>query len=96
MDDQTEEIDFHKKQIAILEHKNAKLRKKIDRMHEEIENYRVVSNRHMNFIYMLKKNNIDVEYLYGRGCENEEEKAYRKYPLHDENLPTVEKKKEVR
>ena len=58
-------------------------------MHDELENYRIVSNRHMSFIYMLKKNNIDVEYLYGKGCENEEEKSFKKHQIQEENPPTT-------
>ena len=49
-----------------MENKHLKMKKKIGRMHEEIENYRIVSNRHISFLYSLKLKNIDIDRLYDK------------------------------
>lgn len=79
-----EDLEYDlKRSLGEEQDTNEKLRKKLLRMKEELDSYRERSTKLTNFIYMLRKNNIDVDSLYEKGCDNWEESSASK-PLKRE------------
>jgi hypothetical protein len=60
-------LDSLKHELSTLREDNIKLKRKADRMSSELEEYRMKSAKSMEFIYMLRMNNINVDELFRRG-----------------------------
>lgn len=60
-------LDSIKHELATLREDNVKLKKKTERMSNELEDYRIKSAKSMEFIYMLRVNNINVDELFRKG-----------------------------
>lgn len=54
-------LDSLKNELAILRDDHSRLKKKTQRMSAELEEYRIKSARSMEFIYMLRIGNVDVD-----------------------------------
>jgi len=57
-------LDSLKHEIALLRDDNHKLKKRVDRLKLQLEDYRVKSCKSMEFIYMLRVNNINIDELF--------------------------------
>jgi hypothetical protein len=60
-------LDSLKQELTLLKEDHSRMKRKTQRMSAELEDYRVKSAKSMEFIYMLRVGNINVDELYRRG-----------------------------